>query len=117
MSDNFGGDDPKFDFISDANFRTSLISDYRELTRCLDTSAWKAVHILAGSVVEAILTDHLMATDYQKRTGKDPLKMDLAGIISACKEENVITDRTADLSSVVRSYRNLIHPGRMIRLR
>jgi hypothetical protein len=109
-------DNPTFDFISDANFRTSLVSDYRELMRSMETGSWKSVHVLAGSVVEAILTDHLIATDYQKRTKKDPLQMDLANVIAACKDEKVITDRTADLSSVVRSYRNLIHPGRMIRL-
>jgi len=67
-------------------------------------------------VVEAILSDYLIATDYQARSKRDPLKMELAQIISACKDEMIITERTADLSSVVRSYRNLIHPGRVIRL-
>jgi len=42
--------------------------------------------------------------------------MDLAEAINICKEEKVISERTADLCSVIRSYRNLIHPGRMVRL-
>lgn len=116
MADAAAVDDPKFDFITEASFRTSLESDYRELIRCLDNGAWKAVHVLAGSVVEAILTDYLIGVDYQKKSGRDPLKMELGPIIQACKEEKIITERTADLSSVIRSYRNLIHPGRVIRL-
>jgi len=116
MADMPAEDAPRFDFISEASFRTSLESDYRELIRCLDSGAWKAVHVLAGSVVEAILTDYLVGVGYQKKAGKDPLKMELGPIIAACKDEKIITERTADLSSVVRSYRNLIHPGRVIRL-
>jgi hypothetical protein len=33
-----------------------------------------------------------------------------------CKDKKVISTRTSDLSSVIKSYRNLIHPGRIIRL-
>jgi hypothetical protein len=116
MAEEAVSDGPKFDFITEAGFRSSLESDYRELTRCLENGACKAVHVLAGSVVEAILTDYLLGIDYQKKAGKDPLKMELAPIISACRSEGIITERTADLSSVIRSYRNLIHPGRAIRL-
>ncbi|MGB8011478.1 MAG: hypothetical protein WCF68_07680 [Terriglobales bacterium] len=117
MAEAAAGDSPKFDFITDVGFRTSLESDYRELQRCLDNGAWKAVHVLAGSVVEAILTDYLIGVGYDKKSGKKPLEMELGPIISACKSEKIITERTADLSSVVRSYRNLIHPGRVIRLK
>jgi len=67
-------------------------------------------------MIEAILMDHLMTTDYQTRTGKNPLEMDLAKIIIACENEGVISTEVAQLSSVVKSYRNLIHPGRAIRL-
>jgi hypothetical protein len=117
MPDTANADAPKFDFITEASFRASLESDYRELTRCLKNGAWKAVHVLAGSVVEAVLTDHLVGIDYQKKSGKDPFKMELGPIITACRDEKIITERTADLSSVIRSYRNLIHPGRIARLK
>jgi hypothetical protein len=117
MDDVSAEENATFDFIGDASFRAALRSDYRELLNCMDTAAWKAVHVLAGSVVEAILADYLVGVDYQKKTGKDPLKIELGPIISACKDEKIITERTADLSSVIRSYRNLIHPGRVIRLR
>lgn len=42
--------------------------------------------------------------------------MDLGEAITVCRTENALSARTADLCSVVRSYRNLIHPGRLVRL-
>jgi len=107
----------QFDFVGDERFRNSLISDYGEILRSMRCGAWKAVHVLAGSVVEAVLVDYLVTTDYQKKhPNKDPLKMELGPIIDACKMEGVLSQRTADLSSVIRDYRNLIHPGKVIRL-
>jgi hypothetical protein len=44
------------------------------------------------------------------------LKIDLADAIAICQQEKVLSERTAALCSVIRSYRNLIHPGRMVRL-
>jgi hypothetical protein len=73
----------QFDFVGDEQFRNSLISDYKEILRSLHSGAWKAVHILAGSVVEAILVSYLESIDYQKdHPGKDPLKMELAEVIN-----------------------------------
>ena len=105
-----------FYFITNDEFRAALERDYQELERCKQASAWKAVVVLAGSVVEAMLVDALAATDYQKRTKGNPLEMQLAELIAACKAEHLLSQRSADLCSAVRSYRNLIHPGRVIRL-
>jgi len=44
------------------------------------------------------------------------LKMDFGEALNVCKEKKVILSKTAALSSVVKGYRNLIHPGRLIRL-
>jgi hypothetical protein len=111
--DNTGSDPLTFDFITDEGFRTSLESDYQELRKALAADAWKAALVLSGSIIEAILADYLLSTG-QKRP--DPLRMPLPELITACTEAGVLTERTADLSSVVRSFRNLIHPGRVIRL-
>lgn len=102
-----------FNFITDAALRESLISDYKELQSCLISSAWKAVHVLSGSIVEAVLVDYLLGIGSTK---PDPLKMGLGELIDACQTAGVLTERTADLSSVIQSYRNLIHPGRVVRL-
>ncbi|HEC99586.1 MAG TPA: hypothetical protein ENN18_04300 [Proteobacteria bacterium] len=103
----------KFDFISGEEFRKSLENDYKELTDCLKVNAWKASHVLAGSIIETLLIDFLVASDYKS---VDPLKMDLGQAIAACKKEGILTEKTEQLSSAIKSYRNLIHPGRKIRL-
>lgn len=104
-----------FDYITDKAFRTALERDYREMNQSLDCESWKSVQVLAGSIVETLLIDYLTATPNASRN-KDPLRMDLSAAIEVCKTEGVLSNRTADLCSVVRSYRNLIHPGRVVRL-
>lgn len=105
-----------FDFIAGDDFRSCLESDYEELYRAMNSKAWKTVHVLAGSVIEALLVDYLVSSDYLKRAGKDPMRMDLAQVIGACEADGLLSKKTSDLSNVVRDYRNLIHPGRLIRL-
>lgn len=106
----------EFDFIIDDRFRASIIADYAEYRTSLSGEAWKASLVLVGSIVEALLVDHLAATEYQKRSGTDPLKMQLGQLIAACEKEKVLSSKTAALSTVIQGYRNLIHPGRSVRL-
>ncbi len=103
-----------FDFITDEEFRASLESDYAEMARCRDARSWKAVHVLAGSIIEAILIDYLVVQQLVDR--KAALALDLANAISLARKHKIISARSSDLSTVVRDYRNLIHPGRAIRL-
>src|SRR5260370_15503506 len=56
-----------FDFVSGQQFRASLEADYQELLSAMGVQAYKAEHVLAGSIIEALLVDYLIATDYQKR--------------------------------------------------
>lgn len=101
-----------FNFITVPELRQSLESDYRELRACLKAEAWKAVHVLSGSIVEAILIDALSETT-------DPAalyRMDLGQLISSAKDRGFLPDEAVDLSTVIRKYRNLIHPGRVKRL-
>lgn len=107
---------PTFDYITAKEFRESLEADYAEMKKCFEVRAWKGSQVLAGSIVETLLLDYIVSTGNSSRVSKDPLKMDLAEAISICRSESVLTDRTGDLCSVIRSYRNLIHPGRMVRL-
>jgi hypothetical protein len=104
-----------FEFISNEVFRASLESDYSELEKCIEVGAWKAAHVLAGSIVEATLLDYLLSTDFVVRSKQDPLKFDLGRVIETCRIEKIISGRVEDLSSVIREYRNLIHPGRTVR--
>ena len=86
------------------------------MPRCVDAESWKSSQVLAGSIVECLLIDYLTSRSGVPAGSKDPLKMDLAEAIAVCKAEGALSDRTADLCTVVKSYRNLIHPGRMVRL-
>lgn len=107
------GLDVQFDFIKDGPLRDALESDYHELRTCAEQGAWKAVHVLAGSIVEAVLVEYLAGSGNAK---KDPLTMTLGELIAACAKAGVISSKTAELSSAVKAYRNLIHPGRAVRL-
>lgn len=102
-----------FDFITDSDLRASLESDSRELDRCLASEAWKSVHVLSGSVVEAVLVDYFVGIGQEN---PDPLKMSFHELVIAAHDADVLSDKAADLCSVVKGYRNLIHPGRVLRL-
>ncbi len=103
-----------FDFITNEDFRTSLQRDVAELESCLEASAWKAAHVMAGSVIEATLIDYVISSG--KSTEAAAMKMDFASLVEFCKQNGILSQKTVDLSSVVRAYRNLIHPGRVFRL-
>jgi hypothetical protein len=105
-----------FDFIADPDFRAALQEDMRELHASIKSGSYKAVHVLAGSVIEAVLVDYLVDVKYIHPKKKDLLRLELAEAIEACKEVGALSERSADLCSVVRDYRNLIHPGRAVRL-
>lgn len=102
-----------FDFITDEEFRSVLESDYAEMRVCIENGAWKAVHVLAGSIIEAVLVDYLVGA---KKTKPDPLGMSLGQLIDACTKTGVLSEKAGELSSALKSYRNLIHPGRSVRL-
>ncbi len=102
-----------FDFISGEDFRISLENDYKELNDAMQVGAWKAVHVLAGSIIEAVLVDYLFAIGYHK---EDPLRVSLERAITICKQEGILSEKTEHIAHAIQSYRNLIHPGRSIRL-
>jgi hypothetical protein len=105
-----------FAFIVVPEFRESLEADAREMQSAFDAGAWKACQVVAGSIIEATLVDFLVAKKPTSLKGRDPLSISLAEAIDVCAAEKVLTTRTKDLCSVIRSYRNLIHPGRRLRL-
>ena len=105
----------RFDFISDDNFRKNFEHDFLELEACLSNNAPKAVLILAGSIIEAILIDYLISLDRDDLKKEKLLRFDLKDAIDKCAELKIISQKSKNLSDVVRNYRNLIHPGNAIR--
>lgn len=125
----------ELNFITDTDLRDALRIDISAVHRGLSNSEWKASTVLAGSVVEALLLWAL-----QKRSTKDlaeaaaniysakrvTKKLDTKDITSPswslseytemAAELRIIDPNTADQIRLVKGYRNLIHPGRAIRL-
>jgi len=106
---------PTFEFITDKDFRNVLEADYAEVCKCMDTGAHKAVHVLAGSIIEALLVDCLVALPVTDKSKEALCRMELGQLVARCKAEGVLSEKTEQLSSVVRAYRNLIHAGRVVR--
>jgi hypothetical protein len=102
-----------FDFVSDEKFCFSLEKDYQELTSSMQNGAWKAAHLLAGSIIEAILIDYLLATGLQHA---DILNMTLEDAISLSAEEGALSEKTEYIAYTIKSYKNLIHPDQTMRL-
>ena len=105
----------KFDFITDDKFRSILERDYEELAQCLETKSSKSVLILSGSIIEAILTDYFLSFPPENYNKKEILSLDLYKLIEHANKIGLISQSTKDLSTVLKNYRNLIHPGREIR--
>lgn len=122
--DGSGADQRDFSFIHDSGLRAIIDRDYFELKRkVVPSEAWKCAVIMAGSIAEAILQDalaepkvRLLANASQsKPSGKGPVetgRWDLADLIDVARESTVgVIDKTiADSLSVIRTYRNLVHP-------
>ena len=104
-----------FDFITDENFRSILIRDFEELDACLETKSAKSVLILSGSIIEAVLIDYFSNFPPADTSPNKILTFDLASLIELAHEKKLLSSSTKDLSTVVRNYRNLIHPGREVR--
>jgi hypothetical protein len=111
-------------FIEDTDLRHSLRNDLSAIGRALANSEWKAATILAGSVLESLLLWKLdkdqvkaIATRYA-RNKKLPStdRWHLSDYIEAALELQLVGERTANQARLAKDFRNLIHPGRSIRL-
>ena len=104
-----------FDFISGDKFRELLVRDFEELLRCMDVKANKSVLILVGSIVEAMLLDYYVHNLPSKFKEQEILKFDLFKLIELAEGDSLIKSKTKELATVIRNYRNVIHPGREVR--
>jgi hypothetical protein len=103
-------------FVSDDELRQIIERDRRELNGCLANGLYKATILLAGSIIEAVLMDYFLVFPYQEKTAQQTLDANLASLINWSVETGLISPRTKELTTVVRHYRNLIHPGREYRV-
>jgi hypothetical protein len=111
----------EFTFIQNEELRRIIDRDYGEMQRAFVSNCWKSVIILAGSAIEAILSD-LLQRDVAKakNSGKAPKeadinKWDLVDLINVAVDLKLVSEGIEKLSHPVRQYRNLVHPGNEIR--
>ena len=117
-----------FSFIGDDALQAMIERDKEELDNSLKSGLWKATLLLAGSIIEAILVDYFLNfppnenilsvfedADFKRYKGRKIEELDLIALIKLAVKDKLIAEETSQLSTVIKNYRNLIHPGRELR--
>ena len=101
-------------------FKESIENDINELVACFEKGAYKAVFALAGSILEAFVTDWLgeiHGKDYFKEAYRVPgmgRNADFEAYIDAIKEiKKPEWDKEAEKAHFIRKKRNLIHASKL----
>ncbi len=105
----------EFDFVGDRFFQQILKRDFKEVEKCIEIGAYKAALVISGSILETILSDYFSENLPEGKTKADILKLSLNTLLELAVQQNVISQTDNNLATVLKSYRNLIHPGREIR--
>jgi hypothetical protein len=108
-------------FIKDKVLRDSIRLDLSSAYRSFDDGEWKPATVMAGAVTEALL---LWSVQKNKRevagltsTPKGPPeKWDLSQLADVAERAGLIKKTTWTQVDLMRNYRNLIHPGKALRL-
>lgn len=104
-----------FEFIQDHKFKRILIRDYGEVNNCIKAKAYKSVLVLSGSIIEALLLEFLTSNPPTGYTKSKINKLKFIELIDLSEQIDLISKTTKDLSSVIREYRNYIHPSKELR--
>lgn len=105
----------EFEYVSDGLFQEILKRDYIELKKCQQSESYKAVLLLCGSILEALLVDYFTGTLPAGTSKKTILEANLETLLDMAEKEGIINKSERSLASVLKDYRNLIHPGREVR--
>lgn len=123
----------ELNFIEDVALRKSLKIDLSATNKALSNGEWKAATVLSGSVLEALLLWSINQSSQEvienavkelvdkailkKNHGYKPENWSLHSFIEVATKLKIIEDDTAQQAKLAKGFRNLIHPGREIRLR
>ncbi len=98
------------------------------MNQALANGEWKAATVLAGSLLEALLLWAIEKQETQvfegavealkgkKKLSEDPKKWHLTDYIDVAAHMELIQETTVRQAELAKDFRNLIHPGRAIRL-
>lgn len=109
-------------FISDPDLTQSIRLDIGAAHRANDHAEWKAATVLAGAAIEALLHWRLSQENPATLAGasrapkKDLNDYVLNDYIHVAEDLRIIPAKTATAALLAKDYRNLIHPGRAVRL-
>ena len=113
-----------FWFIKDKKLRELIENDWNEINSIFYAQAWKSSIILCGSVLEGLLINELKPNiqnanqEYQTLKSKTaPVleKWDLADLVEVASKLQLFPKGTIHLTHAVREFRNLVHPGKLLR--
>jgi hypothetical protein len=123
-------------FIKDVDLRESLRRDQGAAARALHNSEWKAATVLAGATIEALLLWRLQEPPINAATRDAAIKTLIASnannfskpkpdidqwtlhhFVEVAAHLDVIKPDTANEVRLAQNFRNLIHPGRVSRLK
>ncbi len=117
------------EFIKDVKYRDSLRADVAALTTLTATGQWKAVMVIAGSLLEALLyyrlstvdpeqikaTIELVARDGLRKPSLDLTRWHLPDYTRVAGELSIMKKSTMQQCLLTADFRNLVHPGKEIR--
>ena len=125
---------PSLSFDSHSSRMLPCGTNWRDLAAvasALLNSEWKATTVLGGSIVEALLlwaiqqraTQEISSAASQavqkqilKSTPhQDPERWHISEFIAVAKELNLIKPHTETQARLLQDFRNLIHPGKVVR--
>ncbi len=117
-----------FEFISDPAYRKQLRHEMATIERLLKYEEWKAVMVMASSLLEAILCEQLVVLGekrlkaaiadaisqktVRKNTKPDPFTWNLPTYVQVAAQAGLIAKRTQAQALLSGDFRNLIHPGK-----
>jgi hypothetical protein len=119
-------------FIGDADLREALRRDLSATNDAFVNGEWKAATVLAGSILEALLLWAIQTIDppkievarqaavdsrlLRKKPTPDPNEWHLPEYIEVAFKLELIQEPTANQTRLAKDFRNLIHPGKSVRL-
>jgi hypothetical protein len=103
--------------IRDPELRKLVRSDCDEFDTAYDKYLLKACLVLAGSITEGLLLNYLEIIGYCPSKGLTTREMSLGAMLKACVDAGDLSTDAEKLCGVLKEYRDLVHPGRVLRER
>jgi hypothetical protein len=116
----------RFAFLRNTTLRTVAETDHHEAQVCAEVGAWKSCVIMCGGVVECLLLDLMerrqvasgkLANGANVLVDTPARRKTLVELVTNAETLGVLHTRDLHLTTALRFSRDLIHPGRTLRLR